>query len=137
MSKPILFIDGYCVLCNGLVTWLSKRVKAPSFTIASLQNEEAVASVPHTIPSDNSTLVWWDGKDTVLVKSNAVLAVSQHLKGAYPALGKIASAIPRTVRDTLYMWVSRNRYRWFGKKDACGLPNTMMRSLEWQPNSGK
>jgi predicted DCC family thiol-disulfide oxidoreductase YuxK len=32
--------------------------------------------------------------------------------------------IPRVIRDAIYDLVARNRYRWFGRRDACILPNS-------------
>ena len=57
------------------------------------------------------------------VRSSAALRVATKLGGAWPLLA-VFLVVPRPLRDLVYRWVARNRYRWFGKKDACYVPAT-------------
>lgn len=53
--------------------------------------------------------------------SDAIIAVLARLGGAW-RIARALSVVPRGMRDPLYRWLARNRYRWFGRKDACYLP---------------
>ena len=65
--------------------------------------------------------------DQLYAKSDAALKVARQLSGIWPLLyGFII--IPRGIRDIVYNWIARNRYRWFGKKDACMIPTPDMRA---------
>ena len=56
------------------------------------------------------------------VKSEAVLRIARELpRGLWTWLFHF---IPRVIRDAVYDLIARNRYRWFGRRDACILPNS-------------
>lgn len=119
---PIVFFDGVCNLCNGAVDWLVKRDRQHRIQYASLQGSTAAAMVPeHLTDGDpDSILVWTDG--VVLTRSDAVLKVLSYLSPGYRAIATVAKIVPRFARDSIYKWVARNRYRWFGKRESCRLP---------------
>lgn len=72
-----------------------------------------------------SVILYEDGK--CYRQSTAVLRIARKLKGAWPIL-YVLIVIPIPVRDTVYNWVARNRYRWFGKQDTCRLPTPELRA---------
>lgn len=59
-------------------------------------------------------------------RSDAALHVALGLRAPWP-LAFAAILIPRRVRDAAYRWIARNRYRWFGRTDACALPRPSLR----------
>ncbi len=124
---PILLFDGVCNLCNGAVQFILKRDREGVFRFASLQSPTGQALLQHAgMPVDRiSTLVLVENHK-VWVRSDAALRLARHLSGAWPLLyGFIV--IPRPLRDVVYDWVARNRYRWFGKQESC-----MMPAPEWK-----
>lgn len=62
-----------------------------------------------------------------LQKSDAALEIARHLSGAWPAL-YVFKLVPRFIRDGVYQWIARNRYRFFGKRDACMVPTAELKS---------
>lgn len=59
--------------------------------------------------------------DKIFTRSTGVLRMMKHLGGGWSLLyGFII--VPKFIRDAFYNWVSKNRYKWFGKKEACWLP---------------
>jgi predicted DCC family thiol-disulfide oxidoreductase YuxK len=64
--------------------------------------------------------------DKVYTRSTGVLRVCRKLGGAWSLLS-VFRIVPRPLRDAVYNWMARRRYRWFGKKDSCWLP-----SPEWK-----
>jgi predicted DCC family thiol-disulfide oxidoreductase YuxK len=120
--KPILLFDGACNLCDGLVQFVIRRDPEAKFLFASLQSkagQEFVAKfkLPH---DDFDSFVMIDG-ERFYTKSTATLNVLRRLGGMWQLL-YVFIVIPKPLRDFVYNLVARNRYKWFGKKDQCMLP---------------
>ncbi|NBC06848.1 MAG: DUF393 domain-containing protein [Bacteroidetes bacterium] len=127
-KHPILLFDGVCNLCNSSVQFILKRDKQQAFRFASLQSEEGqeVLGQFEDKPEDLSSVVLVeDGK--LYARSTAALRATRWLSGAWPLLyGFIV--LPRPLRDAVYDWIARNRYRWFGKKEQCMIPSPELKS---------
>jgi predicted DCC family thiol-disulfide oxidoreductase YuxK len=120
--RPIILFDGVCNLCNESVLFVIDRDPRATFDFASLQSDHARALLAEHGFSDTdvSTIVLVEaGK--VYVRSTAALRIARRLSGPWPAL-YLALVIPRPIRDAGYRWIARNRYRWFGKLEACRIP---------------
>lgn len=125
--EPILLFDGLCNLCNGVVQWLIVRDQHGRLRYASLQSKigQQIQEQHGLDPTKLDSLILYEnGK--LLFKSNAVLRLADWLSWPYRILC-FFSWMPLFIRDGLYDWVARNRYRWFGKKEACMLPKA-----EWK-----
>ena len=72
-------------------------------------------------PPDMTTVILWD-ENRAYTYSEAVLRSTRRLGGLIGLGSRIAILCPRVIRDGLYRFVSRNRYRWFGKADSCRVP---------------
>ncbi|MCB9191875.1 MAG: thiol-disulfide oxidoreductase DCC family protein [Flavobacteriales bacterium] len=119
---PILLFDGVCNLCSASVQFVLKRNSKENVRFASLQSEFAVKALKDSkLPTDylNSLVLLENGK--TYVKSDAALKLAKHLNGAWK-LGGVFSIVPRFIRDAVYDWVAKNRYKWYGKKDVCWIP---------------
>lgn len=121
-DQLIILFDGVCNLCNSSVNFVIKRDKQSVFKFATLQSEIAqkVLANNNLSPTDFSSFVFIEnGK--VYVRSTAALKVCSYLKGLWPLMyGFII--VPKPIRDGIYNWISKNRYRWFGKKEVCMIP---------------
>ena len=115
---PIVLFDGVCNLCNGTVDFMLKRDKRAKFRFASLQGESAARLVPDAMELD-SVALWQDGR--LYRKSTAGLRMYAGLGGIW-RLALAFLLVPRPIRDAVYDFIARNRYRWFGKREACRLP---------------
>lgn len=123
LSKIILF-DGVCNLCNGFVQFVIKRDKKNTFKFASLQSERAKQLLHDYNFSENKldSIVLIDAvAHKAWTESSAALRIARELGGIYGILYAFI-ILPRFFRDGLYRLVSRNRYRWFGRKKECMLP---------------
>lgn len=126
---PILLFDGVCNLCNGFVQFLIKRDPGGVFRFASLQSEAAEKLLDEKAPDlkdSLSTVVLIEGGQ-VYTHSDVALRVVRHLGGAWPLL-QVFYILPKPLRDAIYNFVARNRYRWFGKKDQCMVPTPELKS---------
>ena len=118
----IVLFDGVCNLCNRSVQFILKRDNKKQFQFASLQGkfgQEVLKNNNFSTESLN-TLILMEG-DKIFTRSTGVLRMMKHLGGGWSLLyGFII--VPKFIRDAFYNWVSKNRYKWFGKKEACWLP---------------
>lgn len=114
----IVCFDGVCGLCNGFVDFLVQHDRARVLRYAPLQG--ATAARVEGLPRDLDSVVVVDG-GRVLVKSDAALTALSRLGGVW-RLSAVARVIPRALRDRVYDLIARNRYRWFGKHEACRRP---------------
>ena len=128
VDKPILFFDGVCNLCNSSVQFIIRRDRNERFLFASLQSEKAKKTLPakYRVEDDLKSLVLKDG-DRLKTKSSAALTIARDLSGLWPFL-YLLMIIPKALRDFVYDLIARNRYNWFGKKDACMIPTTDLKS---------
>jgi predicted DCC family thiol-disulfide oxidoreductase YuxK len=118
-QKTIILFDGICNLCNGSVQFILKRDKNEKFLFASLQSDASKnILLQYNVKKItlDSILIIEDGQ--VYDKSTAVLKISKHLNWPWTIL-PIAIHLPLSIRDSVYNFVGRNRYKWFGKKDSC------------------
>jgi predicted DCC family thiol-disulfide oxidoreductase YuxK len=122
-SSPILFFDGVCNFCNSSVQFIIRHDKDKKFRFASLQSElgkNAIREVTTRYKVAPDSLILHDGENWY-VRSSAALYVCKILGGPWKLLFA-AIIVPRFLRDAIYDVIARNRYRWFGKKDACMIP---------------
>ena len=121
----IIFFDGVCNLCNGFVDFLIKRDNKGRFRYASLQSDEAeqyLKNYPDIVTGSNPesvVLLTEDGK--VYTESDAVLHIAGILGNGWQLM-KSFFIFPGWFRDSVYRWVARNRYKWFGQRDTCRMP---------------
>lgn len=115
---PIILFDGVCNLCTGSVRFVIARDARKQFRFASLQSAVAKRLLGERDQLESVVLV--DGGE-VCRKSTAALRIARRLDGAWPLLAALL-VIPRPLRDAVYDWIGRRRYRWFGKRDACFMP---------------
>lgn len=126
-GKSVVLFDGYCHLCSGLVTRLLKADRKARFLFAPLSGKTAaecfkIFAIPDSV--DSIVLVEADG---FAIYSDAVLRIARSLGGIYKLLF-IGYLLPQTWRDGLYRFVARKRFRWFGRRDTCLVPDEKYRS---------
>jgi predicted DCC family thiol-disulfide oxidoreductase YuxK len=121
IMQAIILIDGVCVLCSCWYRFVTTRDVSRRFRFVAIQQAEGrEIAVRHGIDPDNPMTFILLEADTAYVRSEAALRILRELPG-----WRWTSALrvfPRRLRDTLYDLVARNRYRWFGRLDACILP---------------
>lgn len=122
-EQPILLFDGVCNLCSGVTRFVIRHDPPPGkFRFATLQSERGQEILrDHGLPGDVlDTFVMIEGK-RAHVRSTAGLRVLRGL--GFPwSIFHVLILVPRPLRDAVYDWIARRRYRWFGRKDACMVP---------------
>lgn len=127
---PVVLFDGVCNLCNATVNFLIDRDRDARLRFASLQSEPGralLASRGVTVPEgDPESIVLVEG-DAVWQRSDAILRLGRHLPAPW-RWGAVLLVVPRVVRDAVYRWIARNRYRWFGRSETCRVPTPELRA---------
>lgn len=121
INKIVLF-DGVCNLCSASVRFTIRRDKMNAFQFASLQSEFGRKTLRAKNIDDRLKTMLLLKNNNVYVRSDAALEICRDLSGLWPAL-YILKIIPRLIRDSIYDFISRNRYKWFGKTNECWLPS--------------
>lgn len=120
--ERVIFFDGFCNLCSGAVQFVIKRDSQGLFRFASLQSDYAASALKQfdLEPAQADSIVLLEnGK--VYQRSTAALRVAKKLKGLWPLLyGFII--VPRFIRDGVYNFIAKNRYKWFGRQESCWVP---------------
>jgi predicted DCC family thiol-disulfide oxidoreductase YuxK len=119
---PVVVFDGVCGLCNATVDFLMRRDRRKRLRFASNQSAAGRALLARfgVDPEDVRTVYLIEG-DRLSRKSSAALRIARTL-GLPWKLAYALVIVPRFLRDAVYDWVARNRYKWFGKKETCRLP---------------
>lgn len=120
MAK-IIFFDGVCNMCNGVVDFVLRHEKHPEFQFATLQSNQATLLIDAHYQKDLSTIVVFDDGKT-FTQSDAVFHILRFMKAPWSWLS-IVRFFPRWIRDWAYRVVSKNRYTLFGKREVCRLPS--------------
>jgi predicted DCC family thiol-disulfide oxidoreductase YuxK len=118
-EKSIVLFDGFCNLCSGAVQFIIKRDKKKEFQFASLQSEFGKnILIEHSLPTTdfNSLVLLQNGK--LYTQSTGALKIARSLSGLWP-ICYMAIILPKFIRDAVYNWIAKNRYKWFGKKEVC------------------
>jgi len=129
-TDVIVLYDGVCGLCSRIVSFLLPRDRARRIHFAALQGPVAAEILRRhgepPVDGDPQSIILVQAPGTaderLFHRSGAALRIARALPGAWPALAALL-AVPRLVRDWVYDRVANNRYRIFGRLDACTLPS--------------
>jgi predicted DCC family thiol-disulfide oxidoreductase YuxK len=124
--RTILFFDGVCNLCNRFIDFLVTRDRSRKLLYAPLQGPTAEKLVPEHTKELKSVVLYKNGQ--VYLESTAALLTLAELGGAWKMV-KVLFVFPVFLRNIVYRLISKNRYRMFGKKEICRLPNPEERAL--------
>jgi len=126
MNQSVVFFDGVCNLCTGSVQFILQHDKKKRLMFSSLQSDFAVRELSGLhLKSLGSIVFKHNGK--FYTRSTAALRIA--LKLAFPVnLLYVFMLVPPFIRNMVYDYIAKNRYKWFGKKEACWLPTPELKS---------
>jgi len=124
----IIFFDGVCNLCNSSVNFIIKKDKNEKFKFVAFQSSIGSDLLKKNNYNDNNldTLVILKN-NKIYTKSTAALLIAKELNSLWK-LFSFFLLIPKFLRDPIYIFISKNRYKWFGKKESCMLPSPEIKS---------
>jgi predicted DCC family thiol-disulfide oxidoreductase YuxK len=120
--QHLILFDGVCHWCMAWVDVAIAHDPRKRFIFAALQSDPARQILTALrLPTENfDTMLLLEG-GRVFTKSTAALRIAKRLSGLFPIL-YLLILIPRPIRDALYDYVARRRYRWMGKAASCRIP---------------
>lgn len=139
-DASVVLFDGTCNFCDGAVHFVIDHERASTLKFAAIQSDEGGALLDRAATAeqarvlregasgsgDPDTLIVVEG-GSLYTHSTAALRIARHLRWPWRWLG-IFTLVPRPLRDVVYRWVARNRYRWFGRSEACRVPTPELRA---------
>ena len=128
-DKKIILFDGVCNLCNSSVQYIIKRDKNDLFRFVALQSELGQRILKHLGISNRNidSIVLYEPGRAYYYKSGAVLKIAGYLGGLI-SLIRFFKPFPVRLRDSIYDYVAKNRYKWYGKKESCMIPTPELKS---------
>ena len=116
---PVILFDAECILCSANARFVLRRDRASRFRLASIQGEAGAALArAHGVDSADPVSMLMVAGDHVRRDSDAVLSIYEGL-GMPWRLMAVFRIVPAALRDPVYRWVARHRYRLFGKRETC------------------
>lgn len=124
-DKKIIFFDGVCNLCNNFIDQIIKKDKKKIIYYSSLQADVTKDLLkPFNVEVTDKTMstIFFYENGKLFKQSTAVLKVYTNLGSGYKIAAKLLLVIPSFIRNLVYNFIAKNRYRFFGKKETCRLP---------------
>lgn len=121
--KKIILFDGVCNLCDSAVQFIIKHDKKDGFRFVALQSDLGQKIVKYIgINTKNiDSIILYQPGIAYYYKSEAALEIAKNLGGIfYSAI--LFSILPTSFNNYIYDYIAKNRYKWYGKKDACLIP---------------
>lgn len=122
-KRVVLAYDGECLMCSGFIRFLAAEDHRQLLRFVTLQSKAGEKLRNRAAETYLGSMVV-EKDDELFSKSDAFLVLLSALGGHWRFLAMTASIIPKPLRDRVYLFVAKRRYRWFGKQNACGLPSS-------------
>ena len=118
-TRTIIFYDGVCNLCNGLVQFILKRDKQRRFRFVAIQSQIGADILKRFRISTEAvrTIIVIDG-NSIYFKSRAIFKILNDIGGFWRFL-LIFRFLPKQFSDYIYDIIAKNRYKIFGKNKEC------------------
>ncbi len=128
-DKKIILFDGVCNLCDATVQFIIKRDKKDMFRFVPLQSELGQQIIKHigVDTSKTDSIILYVPGSAYYYKADAAIRIAKQLGGLFPMMGAF-SILPNRLSNTIYDYIARNRYKWYGKKEECMIPTPEMKA---------
>jgi predicted DCC family thiol-disulfide oxidoreductase YuxK len=126
-SDHLMLFDGVCHLCNASVRFVVRHDQAGKIKFAPIQSPLGSELYRrHGLDPERPDSMLFLTPGSAFKASDAALEIARTLGGVWKLAG-LFKPWPRALRDAVYFFVARNRYRWFGKHDACMMPTAELK----------
>lgn len=127
-NNGIILFDGVCNFCNNSINLVIRKDKRDYFRFAPLQSEAGkILTEKFNIDTTKTDSVLLIENDVLYSKSTAALRIARKMGGLFP-LCYAMIIIPKFLRDPMYDFIAKRRYKWFGKKESCMIPTPEIRT---------
>ena len=127
--KKLLLFDGVCNLCNASVQYIIKHDTKDVFLFAPLQSEvgKQLIEAYNIDTKKTDSIILYAPEKGIDYKSTAALKIAKHL-GFPRNLMVLFFIVPAFIRNWVYDYIAKNRYRWYGKKESCMIPTPELKN---------
>lgn len=127
-DKKIILFDGVCNLCNSSVQYIIERDKKDLYRFASLQSDIGQKIQQYLGISDRNidSIVLYEPNKAYYYKSGAIIEIAKEMP--YFSWFTIFKWIPTIIRDQVYDYIAKNRYKWYGKQESCWIPTPELKA---------
>ncbi|WP_370479661.1 thiol-disulfide oxidoreductase DCC family protein [Tamlana flava] len=128
-NKQLILFDGVCNLCNSSVQYIIKHDKKNQFMFTALQSETGKGIIDkfNIDTSKIDSILLYNPQKGIDYKSTAALKIGSKLGFPRNLIG-VFFIVPTFIRNWVYDFIAKNRYKWYGKKDACMIPTPELKS---------
>jgi len=122
-NKKIILFDGVCNLCNSSINYVIDHDKQDVFRFVALQSALG-KSIQDYLGLNNTSLdsiILYVPDEAYYIKSTAAIKVMCEFSGFWK-LAQVFLILPAPIRDFVYNYVAKNRYKWYGKEESCRIP---------------
>lgn len=128
-NKKIVLFDGVCNLCDATVQELIKKDKKDVFRFVALQSDLGMEITKHIgiDTTEIDSIVLYEPGKAYHIKAEAAIEIAKSIGGIYTLLG-IFSIFPNWLKNSVYDYVAKNRYKWYGKKESCMIPTPELKA---------
>lgn len=125
----IILFDGVCNLCNRAVQFIIKKDKTDLYRFAALQSDvgKSLTSERNIDTQKVDSIILIEPGKAYYTKASAALRIGKKFGGLWGALA-IFEWVPPVISNWVYDRVAKNRYRWFGRKDHCMIPDPELKA---------
>lgn len=123
-ARPVIVFDAACVLCSRWVDFILRHDAAGRFRLAAMQGTHGRALlIAHGLAPDDPASFLLARGDHGYTNTDAILRVLHDFGAGWRWLGALLALVPRRLRDGCYRRLARHRYRLFGKRTQCRVPD--------------
>lgn len=127
--KKLILFDGVCNLCNSSIQYVIKHDKNDTFRFTALQSDigQQIIDTYNIDTSKTDSILLYSNENGLSAKSSAALKIATQL-GFPRNMMTIFFIIPPFIRNWVYDYIAKNRYKWYGKTKECMIPTPELKS---------
>tara|TARA_R110002049_G_scaffold162232_2_gene327920 strand:+ start:8780 stop:9196 length:417 start_codon:yes stop_codon:yes gene_type:complete len=127
--KKLILFDGACNLCNSSVQYVIKHDKHNLFLFTALQSDfgKQIINEFNIDTSKIDSILLYTPEKGIHYKSTAALKIAAKLGFPINLMG-VFFIVPPFIRNWVYDYIAKNRYKWYGKQEACWIPTPELKS---------
>lgn len=128
-DKKIILFDGVCNLCNTTIQHIIKNDKKDQFRFVTLQSDlgQRIIKYLNINTSKIDSVILYEPSVAYYYKANAALKIARYI-GGITSLLAIFNFLPDGLKNNVYDYIAKNRYKWFGKRETCMLPTPELKA---------
>lgn len=128
-DKKIILFDGVCNLCDATVQRIIENDKNDIFRFAAIQSDIGRQIIKHIGVDTNKTdsIILYEPGQAYFYKAEAAMHIAKQMGGWYSIIGWF-SFLPKGLSNTVYDYIAKNRYKWYGKKNECMIPTPELKA---------